>query len=289
MRRGRAAFAALAAAIAAVLLGSGVAAARPRPPSGPAAVIPLEPYLDGDHFVFRGRVGGHEGLYQLDTGGGLTVITPQTASIAGCKPWGRLTGFRMRGDRLDLPRCETMTIVAAGARLSPPVTGVWDLASVLPKDAPPLAGSVGLDAFGGRAVTLDLAHRRLIVETPASLRTRTAHARKIAAHVVWEVEGYAPSVMAGLDTPQGRIWLTLDSGNDAPVTLGRHVAGLLGLDPQKKGAQALETSLAGGAPLSARAFVQDLIFDGNIGVPVLRQWVVTFDVAHGRLWIAPST
>jgi hypothetical protein len=254
-----------------------------------AIVIPLQPYIDDSHFVFQGTVNGHAGLYQFDTGGGLTVLTPQTVADAGCTTWGRFTGFRMRGDRLDVPRCDNVTIDASGYRMVLPATGVWDLGSVLPADAPPLAGSVGLDAFNGRAVTLDLAHRQLIVETPASLRRRTAHATEVPTHVVWEVEGYAPSFMVGLDTSAGRIWLTIDSGNDAPVTIGRHVASVLGLDPQIRGAQALATSLAGGVELSARVYVQDLILDGNIGSPVLRHWIVTFDLAHQRLWIAPST
>jgi hypothetical protein len=269
-------------------VGASAGAIQAKPAAAPAAVIALEPYIDEDHFIFHGRINGQDGRFQFDTGGGLTVLTPQTAAIAGCKPWGQFTGFRMRGDRVDLKRCDKVAIEAGGLRLDLPTTGIWDLSAILPKDAPAMAGSVGLDAFAGRAVTLDLAGRKLIVESPASLKARIAHATEVPIHVVREVEGYAPSVMAGLDTPSGRIWLTVDSGNDTPITLGRPVAALLGLDPQKKGGQPLAATLAGGLPLTGKAYVQDIIMDGNIGVPVLRHWVVTFDMARGRMWVSPA-
>ena len=259
-----------------------------KPASAPAAVIPLEPYLDGDHFVFRGKINGQDGLFQFDTGGGLTVVTPQSAAIAGCKPWGRFSGFRMRGDRLDLKRCDKVTIDAGGVRLTLPTTGVWDLTSILPKGAPPLAASVGLDAFAGRAVTLDIAGRRLIVETPQSLKARVADAKELPTHMVWEVEGYAPSAMIALDTPSGRSWCTLDSGSDGAIAIGRHIAADLGLDPDQKKGQPLAVTLPGGVALNGKAHVEDLILDCNIGTPILRTWVITFDVAHGRVWVTPN-
>jgi hypothetical protein len=274
---------------AAALLALGLAASQARAAPSPdsPAVIPLKPYL-GALWSFDGVVGGREGLFLLDTAGGVTVVTPAQAEAAGCKPWGQLTGFRMRGDRVDTPRCDGVTVTAAGTKLEVPTAGVFDIGKLLPPGAPPLAGSMALDAFAGRAVTLDLAHRRLIVETPQSLAARVRGAVEVPVRFSREMGGVTLTPMVAVETPAGRAWMELDSGSDAAVIVDRHVAAPLGLDPNVKTAQLLDAKLAGGVALHGRALVQDLILDGNIGLPVLARWAVTLDLARQKAWIAPA-
>jgi hypothetical protein len=259
-------------------------------PAGAASlepiVIPLEPYVD-EHWAFRAKIKGKEQLFVMDTGGGLTAVTPETAAQIGCEPWGQLTGFRMRGDRLDLKRCDNVDVDAGGIRLHFPTTGIWDFNKLLPPGAPPIAANVGLDAFAGRAITLDIGNRRLIIETPSSLKARVAKAKEVPVQFVEEVEGYSTTVALALDTSKGRVWMHLDSGDDVPLTVGSHLAPILGLEV-KKGAQPLDVSLAGGVPLRGSAYVKELIFDGNIGAPIISKWIVTIDLARRRLWIAPA-
>jgi hypothetical protein len=40
--------------------------------------------------------------------------------------------------------------------------------------------------------------------------------------------------------------------------------------------------------LRGSARVKDIIFDGNIGAPIISGWVMTIDMVHQRLWIAPA-
>ncbi len=254
---------------------------------GAPASIRLEPFLD-DHWAFRARIKGHEELFVMDTGGGLTAISPGAAAEIGCEPWGQLTGFRMRGDRLDLKRCDNVDIDAGGILLHLPVAGIWDFSKMLPKDAAPIAGNVGLDAFAGRVVTLDIVNRQLVIETPRSLKARIAAAREVPVQFIKEAEGYSTTIAAALDTAKGRIWMHLDSGDDVPITIGSHVAAAVGLDPEKKAAQPFDASLAGGVALRGSARVKDIIFDGNIGAPIISGWIMTIDLAHQRLWIAPA-
>jgi hypothetical protein len=42
------------------------------------------------------------------------------------------------------------------------------------------------------------------------------------------------------------------------------------------------------AQASGRAVVV-LAIDGNLGMPFLRRWLITVDLASGRGWIAPNT
>jgi len=276
----------LAVALAAVCLGSaGTAEARPAP--APDMVIPLEPYVD-EHWAFHADINGHDQLMVFDTGGGITAVTPGAAAALGCRPWGQITGFRMRGDRLDLKRCDSVTFQVQGRRFFFPTVGIWDFSANLPKDAKPIAANVGLNIFAGRIVTLDIPNRKLILESPASFKARIAGAKAVPIHLLKEVEGYSTTLMLGLDTPKGRVWMGLDSGDDTPITIGRHIADALGLDPAKKGGQPVSLTLAGGVPLSGEAFVHDIVFDGNIGAPIISKWVVTMDLAQDRVWIAEA-
>jgi hypothetical protein len=262
------------------------APARPVPPARPVA-IPLEPYL-GVLWSFQADVDGKPRRFLLDTAGGITVISQPFADSIGCKPWGRVTGFRMRGDRVDAPRCDDVGLTAAGLPLKAPTAGVIDFSTLLPKDAPPLDGSVALDAFAGRAVTLDLAGRRLIVETPDSLKVRARQGVEVPVRFSREAMGLALTPFVAAPTAKGRIWLELDCGSTGALVIGKHVADLLGLDPAVQKGQSVEMTLVGGPKISGKVLVEDMILDGNIGVPALRQWVVTLDLAEERAWIAPA-
>lgn len=266
----------------AVALCAAPVVAAPRP-----ITIPLAPYMDGQ-LAFEASVGGHVTHVLLDTAGGSTVISPAFAAEIGCKPWGQVTGFQMRGQRLDLKRCDNVRFSVAGLTLGTPMAGIFDITQGLPKDAPPLAGSVALDAFAGRVVTLDVGHRQLIVETPASLQARIRHGRPIATRFEREMAGAALTPLIGLATAQGQVWLELDSGSDGSVIANRPIAAALGMDLDRKGSQPVTLRTTGGPSIETDGHVENLIIDGNVGVRVLRHWVVTIDTAHQKMWIAPS-
>jgi len=152
-----------------------------------------------------------------------------------------------------------------------------------------LDGSLALDAFAGRALTLDLSAGQLIVDTPASLAARTARAVEVPVRFDRSAQGLALTPLVAVETAKGRLWMELDCGSDGALIVGRHTAELLHLDPAAKGAQSLAATIAGGVALAGNARVEDLILDGNIGAPVLKRWIVTLDLARQRLWIAPQT
>lgn len=249
-----------------------------------AETIPLTTYL-GQSWAINTRLHDRDETFLFDTGGGLTIITPEVAAEIGCKPWGQITGFRMRGDRVDARRCDDVGFLASGVKLGVPSAGVFDFSVLLPKDAPPLAGAIGLDAFAGKILTIDFIKRELVVETPKSLSERIKGAHEVPVRFAREAGGLALVAFVPVETPAGRLWMEFDCGSDAPLMVGRHAAALLGLDPDKKGDQPVRAALAGGVPLPASAIVGDYIVDGNIGAPAMKNWVVTLDLAKQRLWI----
>lgn len=271
----------------AVVIALGAAGVSRAAQPAPAWVIPLTPYL-GTVPSMQVQLGDHRATVLLDTAGGLTVLTPGGADKAGCEPWGRLSGMRMRGDRLDLPRCDGVKLKVAGHWLTIPVVGIWDFSRLLPKDAPPLDGSVALDAFAGQVVTLDLSRGRLIVETPASAKARTAHAIELPMRLGREMGGASLTPLVAVPTAKGTLWFELDCGSDGGLIVNRAVATALGLDPAVKHGQPVNLALAPHVQLQGNAQVQDLVVDGNIGALILRQWVITMDLAHQRLWLSTA-
>ena len=261
------------------LLFIGTATAAP-----PEAVFKLETYRKT--VALHATVNGHEGLFLLDTAGGLTVLSPSFAKAIGCIPWGRLSGFRMMGQRLDGPRCDGIDFQLVGHVFRAPVTLMFDVATLVAEDAAPVAGSIALDLFAGRTITVDIPGRRLIVESPASLERRIADARPLPVLLSRELQGRALSASLGVPTSKGMLWFELDTGNGGTILVSQPYASLVGLDPQAEGPQSADFPVAPGLRARGNAFTPDMILDGNLGMPFLRDKIITLDLQTGRLWIA---
>lgn len=261
-----------------------LAGAAPAAAPSPEAVLRLEPYRST--VALRAKVAGTDGFFVFDTGGGLTSITPAFAEKIGCKPWGRLTGFQMMGQRLDTTRCDDAQVRVGPLSLGPRTLSVLDVMSLFPKDAAPVDGLLALDLFDGKAITVDFPGATLTVESPASLRERVAKMTPVPARLAREVQGRALAVSAGVPSPRGPIWMEIDSGNGGTILVSKAYATLFGLDPAREGPQEASFDIAPGLHVEGRAFTPDMILDGNIGMPFLKGVVVTVDLREGRMWMA---
>jgi hypothetical protein len=259
----------------------------PTPPASPAAAplatVKLLPWRT--RWVLEAEVAGKPRRYLLDTGAGISAVARDTAIAAGCTPWGRMTGFNMMGTRGDGPRCYGIGFGLGGRRFEAAVTGLIDMAANNPKDAE-LDGIVGLNAFEGQTVTFDFAAGVLTVESPASRATRIAAMRPLPIRLKRELDGLALAAMIAVPSAKGPLWFELDSGNGGTVLVSKPVAALLGLDPAAEGKQPADFAVLGGIrATTADAFTPDMIMDGNLGMPFLRNWVVTLDLERGLAWI----
>lgn len=266
--------------------------AKGNPPRRDAHAIPLGDFM-GRKRSIQVHVGGQRGTFLVDTGGGVTLVSLDFAKRIGCTPWGAISGFRLTGERLDLPRCEDVRVTLPDGTALPPVTAAAiDLASVLAKGDDPVDGSLALDALDGTVFTLDVGAGTLEFENPESLQARTASAVEVPVRIgrygssARGVAAYVPS-----KTARGDLWLELDTGSDAPVLLPTSMAAEAGADPAIGKGQPYVLKVAGKkreVSQETRAVVRDMVRDGVIGMPVLVRWRLTFDLVHDRLWIAPS-
>jgi Aspartyl protease len=253
----------------------------------PIAIIPLQD-VPGAGKALEASVNGHLALFLFDTGEGLSTLTPEFARTVGCKPWGQTTGFRMSGERLDLPRCDDVRFAISGRTFTAPIAGVFDVMPLLPDSKTVLAGSLGLDIFAGRKITIESASNRIVVESAASFAERIKTARPVPGRLVRDAEGVALAIDAAVPTREGVAWMELDTGNGGTLVIGKHVAELLGLDPNQETPQDAHFHLAGDIPIDGSARVRDLIMDGNIGRSTLGAWNLTLDLTTGQVWMAPA-
>lgn len=274
--------------IVGALLAAGCAAARPDASTASAPerpqVVALEPYVAGLRTI-KLNVDGHDETMIFDTAGGFTLLTPEVAARAGCRPFGRLTGFRSDGTAVHLQRCAARTLELGGWRSEREV-GVFDLMALL-GGAPPVGGLVGLDLFEGRAITIDFGGGELILETPESLRARVRGAAKLRVRVARQAGGAALDLFVAVDAPRGPLWLEWDAGNTQPVLLSPHALAQLGVELSPEVARPLTLPVAGLGPVTLDAIERATVYDGLLNTKFFLDYVFTLDLARYELWAKP--
>ena len=81
--------------------------------SEPPTVLELQPYV-GRLVTVTGRLNGDSLRLLFDSGGGETLLAPWVAADIPCEPAGRSVGFRMSGERVQLPGSAPHGTTAAG-------------------------------------------------------------------------------------------------------------------------------------------------------------------------------
>jgi hypothetical protein len=234
------------------------------------------------HVTVKGKAGD----FLLDTGGGITLLTDDFSKGIDCKFWGRTTGFNMFGKRSDGPHCDNVQLKAGTVALTPVNIGKIDFGDQFTGDKTP-DGLLSLDAFDGKAITLNQVAGTLTIETAKSLAMRTKSMKELPVRISRECSARCLSVFVGVPITEGMLWLILDSGAGGVSLIARDHARFFGLDPNGK-EQRLKYEVAPGVPIDSPVVVTDMIMDGNLGQPFMSQYLITLDLANGRLWIAEA-
>ena len=228
-------------------------------------------------------VKGKPGDFLFDTGGGVTLVTEEFSKGVECKYWGRSTGYNMFGKRGDGPHCDDVQLMAGNAALAPVNIGKIDFGGQFPGDKDP-DGLLSLDAFDGKAITIDQKAATLTIETDRSLKKRIGTMNEFPLRVSRDCSGRCLSAFLGVKTPDGMTWLNIDTGAGGVSLIAKEYAASFNLDPEKK-EQQLNFQLSPGIVIGGPVFVTDMIMDGNLGQPFLSRYVVTIDLQRGRIWI----
>ena len=228
-------------------------------------------------------VQGKAGEFLFDTGGGVTLLSGDLAKQIDCKFWGRTTGYNMFGMRGDGAHCDSLRINVGNVELTPTNVGTIDFGDRFSGDKAP-DGLLSLDAFDGKAITLDQKSATITIETPGSLAARTADMEEFPMRVSRECSGRCLSIFMGVKTAEGMTWLVLDSGAGGVSIISKEYAEAFGLDPEVK-EQRLKFDLSEEVIVDSPVMVTDMIMDGNLGQPFMSQYIITIDIPNSRLWL----
>jgi len=267
----------LAAMAATVAASAGAAGPRP-------TVLKMEQFRRS--VALRVEVGGKERLFQFDTGGGNSFISPEIAKELNCEKGARVVGFRMTGDKLEAPRCDDVALNIGGQRFIVPTAGVYQVGEFNAKGVT-VDGLLALDVFEGKTITMDFAGLKLIVETPESAAARIAGATELPARLIREMGGYALAIDIQVPSKFGHLGFQLDSGNGGTLLIAKPYAAAFGFDPDK-GPRLGSFPIGKGITASGFVMPAGITLDGNLGMPFLKNYLVTIDLALGRVWLAPN-
>ena len=257
--------------------------AAPVSASGKPQVIKLQRFRKALWKV-NVSVKGRSGDFLLDTGGGVTLLANDFAKNIDCKFWGRTIGYNMFGERSEGPHCDNVEITAGSVPLTSVNVGTIDFGDRFAGDKTP-DGLLSLDAFDGKIITLDQRAATLTIETNESLAERVSGMTELPFRVSRECSARCLSVFMGVPVAEGMTWLILDSGAGGVSLIDRKLAPSFHLDPTVK-EQRLKYEVAKGISVDSPVMIADMIMDGNLGQPFMSQYVITFDLVRGRMWVA---
>jgi len=83
--------------------------------------------------------------------------------------------------------------------------------------------------------------------------------------------------------------MELDTGNGGTILVSQPYADAFGLDAKQEGPQTADFAVSSQFRAQGTAFTPNMILDGNLGMPFLKDKIVTLDLGSGRLWIVSAS
>jgi len=236
----------------------------------------------------------------LDTGAGLAVLAPSLIEKGHGIAAGQFTGFRMEGERIDIPLFVIPALKIGAMEQKNVLVGSWDLL-----DKWHLDGIVSLRQFTAQPFTLDFVNKVLVLETPETLAKRKA-AGSMSPLQFDEQRNITLDMFAKFlfDGQPGQC--EIDTGSPSASLSTRYLA-LLGIDKDGKDVHKVERKTETGVTVvryyatlrdvslatvpaiklaSPRVALGDLIYDCVIGVDFWSGRALTVDIPDHQIIVS---
>lgn len=260
-----------------------------------ATAEPLE--VIGDRLFVDVQVNGKPVSALLDSGAEMTILDDETAVLLGLQPTSTADARGTGAGTVEATFAEGVSLQAVGVTLVNRTVAILDLDDIaerlVGRELPMI---LGRDLFDAARLQVEIAGGTIetvgVDETPPGVRLELT-TRDGIENIPASVEGHAP-VLANFDL-----------GNGSDVLVGRAYAERIGLTaperiidkqsgggiggPLNREVVMLESLTVGGVVFrNVRAAIDPGVSasDLNIGVRILRNFLITTDFAQRQLWLA---
>ncbi len=202
--------------------------------------IPFTTNSDG-MVILAATVGGTISAHVIfDTGAGLDILAPSLIEKVHGKPAGQFTGFRMTGERLDIPLFVVPVLSVGAMEKKNALVGSWDVLDKMHLD-----GIVSLNDFREQPVTFDFVNKVVIFETADSLAQRRTAATSASTRFD-DQRGITLDVFADFLIGNQPGQCEIDTGSPSATVSTRYME-RLGIEKDGKGVKKIERrTVAGG-------------------------------------------
>ena len=236
----------------------------------------------------------------LDTGAGLAVLAPSVIEKVHGIPAGQFTGFRMTGERLDIPLFTIPRLVIGPMEKKDVLVGSWDVLDKLHLD-----GIVSLSQFKDQPFTLDFGNKLLIFENAKTLAQRRANA-VVSPIQLDDFRGVSLDMFSQFLLAGRPGQCDIDTGSPISTVNIRYMK-LLGVDPDSKDVRKVERKTIAGAPeirydtrlpeialatapkvdiLHPQISFVDVIYDCVVGVDFWSGKALTVDIPDRQIMVS---
>jgi hypothetical protein len=238
----------------------------------------------------------------LDTGAGVDILAPSLVRALHGRPAGQFTGFRMQGDRIDIPLFVIPKLSVGPVVETDAVVGSWDVLDSLHID-----GIVSANDFRRQPLTFDFVDRRVVFETQQSLAARRA-AGVTSPIQLDDLRGSSLGLFARFMIGDAPAQCEIDTGSPATTVNVRYMK-LLGIAEDGPSVRKHETHPRVGAPhvsysatvprialaeapdrgaANPKVAFSDIIYDCVLGIDHWAGKIVSVDIPDRQLILAPS-
>jgi hypothetical protein len=234
------------------------------------------------------KIAGRSYFFLFDTGGGETMISPDVASDLKKNIRGRVTGYRMSGESVTYPVCDSVTISLNHTDIFHSTVGVWDLMKILPKNLPRLDGIISLHSFKDKQITIDLKNNWIIIENALSVKRQISNKKLLQSRFANGLAGTELNIFLPVLRKGIVYWLLFDSGNIGNLLLSHNAAyeWRLEKDSTNENKEFGEISVTiGNKKLKTSAESASIIYDGALNYDLISKSVYTIDFVHKKIWM----